>query len=540
MLTRYFLITTTLSIAGLIGCVPVFNADPNSINQPIFNPDLTQNPDANTPQIDYGDVVIAGMISTPEAGQMAPGQDAYTVFVASDTTGEIFTADVNDNGSFSVDLPDEEAGNTFTVTVADGFGKSLGPVLFDDLGSTGLTPVGTANLGEIVMPLTPGSAPIVPGSNANTGGMIATTIQTRLDPDGVPVGVSSWGKGDDAELSGPVSGKADIDRDGLISIFDADDDGDGVVDDFDPSGSSPLGEIRVNFFMNLKIAAEDAHTYYMGSGSEIEARRATDTIITFEVVDDDPNSGVELSSVTMYPSPGPSYLSGADLMTDDGGGLTYSPWSDSSYAFEPATDRYQAFVRPNDLMEAGDTFRISLSFAGGAGYSTWRMINFVFTNIPKLIKYGSPLGTTPFDITNPTINGTAAHPIRFDSSKDLVLEFEPPVDETGSPLTDLPEYNCQIFYLDSNGDQLNGNIDVDATFSPLPSGATSNLAFVVDASTLSLSANGTYTITVPKELFPSSVTLMDSTSEPISAFKIDLTAESDGGNAAIMLNFKPF
>lgn len=534
---------TAIVTLGLIACIPPTseNTDTNGTDLPIYDPNLTTNDnDANTPQTDFGDVAVSGTIASNEAGQSVPGADAYTVFVVSDTTGEVYSDDVDDSGAFSLDLPDSESGSTFTVTIADGLGKSLGPVLFDGLGSTGLKPVGTANLGTIALPPDPNTSPIEPGLGANTDDMIATTIQTRLDSNGVPIGIGSKGKGDDAELIGPVTGKADIDRDGLISIFDADDDGDGVVDDFDSTSSSSRGGARVNFFMNLKIAAENANTYYTGSTSAIETRRATDTIITFEVVDDDPNDGPAISSVTMYESPGPTYISGSDLQTNGTGGLVYTPWSDTSYAFEEGTDRFNAFVRPNDLMEAGDTFRIQITFEDGTSFSTWRMINFVFTNIPKLIKYGSPLGMTPFDITNASINGTLNKPIRFDNTRDLVLEFEPPVDETGAPLTDLPEYNCQIFYIDSNGDQLNGQIDVDATFGALPAGATSNLAYVVSTSSLTLAADGTYTITVPMELFPNNVTLTDSSTEAVASFKVDLTAESDGGNAAIMLNFDPF
>ena len=535
---------TAIVTLGMIACIPLTptNRNTDATDMDVYDPNLTTNTIGDTNETtDFGDVAISGkIVANDEAGQSAPGVSTYTIFVVSDTTGEIYSVDVDDNGEFNLDLPDSEAGSTFTVTIADGLGKSLGPVLFDTLGSTGLKPVGAADLGTIDLPLDPNLAPIEPGADTNTSNMIASTIQTRLDSNGVPVGIMTHGKGDDAELSGDTSGKADIDRDGLISIFDADDDGDGVVDDFDSGSASPVDGIRVNFFMNLKIAAEDANTYYTGSTSAIESRRMTDTVITFEVVDDDPNSGAALTSVTMYETPGPAYLSGADLITDGVGGLEYTPWSDAGYAFEETTDRFQAFVRPNDLMEAGDTFRIALTFDGGPGLSTWRMINFVFTNIPKLIKYGSTIALTPFDITSTVINGTVDKPIRFDNTQDLVLKFEPPVDETGAPLTDLPEYNCQIFYVDGDGDQINGSIDIDATFGTLPSGVTTNLAYVVDAATLTLASDGTYTITVPKELFPDTVTLQDSSTETVAYFKVDLTAESDGGNAAIMLNFRPW
>lgn len=542
-MTPRLLLAAAMITLGILACIPASSVNvstgSDSTDQPIFDPNLTVNNDANSPtDIDFGDVVISGAIRSHESGQTAPGADAYTVFIASDTTGEIYSADVDGQGEFRYDLPDSEAGSTFIVTIADSLGKSLGPVLFDNNGSTGVKPIGTATLGVIELPTDPNDAPITPGPGTNTAAMIASTIQTRLDPNGVPVGVQSKGKGEAAETALPASGKVDIDRDGLIAIFDADDDGDGIVDDFDSSSSS-RSDIRVNFFMNLKISAEDASTYYEGTTAAIEAARAVDTIITFEVIDDDPNEGSSLASVTMYETPNPAYIPTSDLQTEDGG-LQYNPWSDTNFAFEEATDRFQAFVRPNDLMEAGDTFRIAVTYEDGVGFSTWRMINFVFTNIPKLIKFGSPLGLTPFDIANTTINGTPSKPIRFDNTRDLVLEFEPPVDETGSPLTDIPQYKCQVFYIDENGDQINGNIDVDATFGALPNGVTTNLAYVVDTSSLTYSADGTYEITIPMELFPDSVTQKDSSTENVDYFKVDLTAESDGGNAAIMLSFNPY
>ena len=58
---------------------------------------------------------------------------------------------------------------------------------------------------------------------------VVADVMTRVDDNGVPVGVADIGRGDEAQGT-PTDDprqRCDIDRDGMIDIFDGDDDGDG-------------------------------------------------------------------------------------------------------------------------------------------------------------------------------------------------------------------------------------------------------------------------------------------------------------------------
>ena len=227
-------------------------------------------------------------------------------------------------------------------------------------------------------------------------------------------------------------------------------------------------------------------------------------------------------------------------MVDTVDGLSYSTWSDVDYEFDATDDvgRFEAFVRPNEEMQAGDTFTVLVTYDDGTSEFYTRMINYVFKNIPTLVEYG-PAGDalTAFDITDATVNGTMEHPILFDGTQDLELVFNPPVDETGAYLTDL-WYDFAVFFEDAEGgDQLNNDIDVAATWATLPTGFDGG-TYRVELSDLVLSADNTYSVTLPSEIFVDTVTLNDSTTANVGRYKIDITAEAPSGNAAIMLTFE--
>lgn len=489
---------------------------------------------------------LTGTIAAPQSGKWAPRAQAshadYTVLAQSDQTGEVYRATTDADGDFEVELPEAEQGNTFMVTVLGPDGRTVGPVLFGtagDDGLTGLAPVGQTSLGLIELPEDPVVEPIAPGPDADLADLIDPSLTSRLGAGGVPVGLASHGKGDDALNETPDPGhKADADQDGLIDVFDADDDGDGIVDDFDTEGTddSIPSDVHVNFFMNLKIAPQDAPTYYAGSNAEIETRLATDTIITFEVMME-PGATREITAAHLLETPGPAYLPNADKMTDGTGGLAYTNWADEGYAFDEEDDRFDAFVRPNDVMDAGDTFTVEISFDDGTTEQHTRMINYVFKNIPKLVQYGGSAGVrNAFDVTDAAVNGTPEHPIPFDGFQNLVLVFEPPVDETGAYLTGL-DYAFEIFYETEDGTQLNGQIDQEATWATLPTGFEGQ-RYWVSADDLSLSASNTYTVTLPKEIFVDTVVLNTAEEVAVDHYKIDIAAQAPTGNAAIMLTFQ--
>ncbi|MBU0639559.1 MAG: hypothetical protein KKB50_11895 [Planctomycetes bacterium] len=495
-----------------------------------------------------GAVTLTGTLVGSQVARTAPGaesgQAGYMVIAQSDATGEVYRGTTDAVGDFEIDIPAAESGNSFMVTILGPDGRAVGPVLFgvaDGNGLAGLKPEGETALGTIELPDDLTTSPIEVGADADLTGLLDADLTTRLNAGGVPVGLASHGKGGAAQNGagpgpGPGGRLVDADRDGLIDILDADDDGDGIVDDFDGDGDTGgiPSDIRVNFFMNLKISAEQASTYYNGTAAEISAALAADTVITFEALPE-PGSARTITAVEALETPGPTYMPDADVMSDTGMALAYTNWGAEGYAFGEAADRFEAFVRPNDEMEAGDTFTIDVSFDDGTTEQYSRMINYVFKNIPTLVRYGASGALTDFDIADATVNGTLQHPIPVDGTQDLVLLFNPPPDETGAYLTGL-DYSFQIFYFDADGVCLNEEIDGDATWPTRPAGFQGT-SYWINADDLTLAADDTYTMTLPQEVLPDTIQTNAGEQKAVAQYKIDITAEAPTGNAAIMLAF---
>ncbi len=484
---------------------------------------------------------IGGRIDPGQTSKRRPRAEAteefpYTVIVQSDATGALYRGETNADGDFKVEIPDAEAGNSFAVTILGPDGRAVGPVLIeqnDDQGVTGLALEKKASLGTIELPADPATGPILMGADGDADGQADPGLFTRLNADGAPLGLANFGKGDDAQAAGAVESKVDGDKDGLIDILDADDDGDGTVDDFDTESdaSSKPSDYRVNFFMNLKINAENASTYYDGAATDVVSRLATDTVITFEVLME-PSATRTITDAHLLETPGPAYL---PIATKQNGPSGTGLWKDFGYAFDERSDRWDAFAVPNEEMQAGDTFTLEVSFSDGTTEPYSRMINYVFKNIPKLMQYGISGSLAAFDVNSTTVNGTSSKPIVIDTTQDLELVFEPPPDETGTPIEGM-DYSFQFFYMDSSGAQIQ-NIDSNATWpTPIP-GHDQTTYWVRSAELGSLATDSTYTVTLPSELFVATVTQTDGTPVTVGQFKIDITAESPTGNAAIMLVF---
>lgn len=472
---------------------------------------------------------ISGRIAVPDGAKTRPRSQAaaegYMVAAQSIETTEIYSAETDPNGSFELEIPDSEQGNAFAVVLLDPQGRPVGPVVFDETGGEAHTAANLEqpiSLGEVTVPDDPAAQPLMPGEGFDGQGLIADDVMARTDENGVPVGVPSLGKGASA-MGTPADSlrqSLDRDRDGLPDFIDADNDGDGVVDDFDDEGGDDAGAkpgFRLNFFMNLKISEESADVYYLGTLSQRQSALAEDTVITFEIIEE-PDHTPAIASVRLLDRPAPSYVSSMTILNS--GAL----WSDSGYVFDEAGDRFQQFAVPHALIDAGDTFMVAVELEDGTMRLCYSMINYVFTNIPRLIRYGTPGAMSAY---------TAGSGISFDPNQDLVLEFEPPKDETGAYLTGF-DYTFQIFYYDGT-DQL--SVDGSATWATPPTDFdTTRQVYTVTAAALgSLSADNTYTVTIPKEAFPAQVKTSDGSTVTVSSYKIDITAEKNGNNAALMV-----
>jgi hypothetical protein len=407
----------------------------------------------------------------------------------------------------------------------------------DGKGLTGIKPAGEVELGTIVVPDDPTLEPITAGDDADIDpDELDPESGSRLDDAGVPVGVGNFGKGEDSLLADPqdAGNGADADEDGLVDLFDADDDGNGVVDDFEEGASNwampPDSDVRANFFMNLKIPVENSSVYYSGTADQIAAALSQHTIITFECMTE-PFATRSIVSAHLLASPAPAYLGGAMVMPRSWDSSQL--WSITDYAFTFREDRFEAFVVPNAVMPAGDTFTVEIAMSDGSTITTSRMLNYIFKRIPRLVKYGSAGALQAFDPATPAGNGSLGQPVTFDGSQDLVAEFAPPEDENGDLLVNL-DYALDVFFYGDNGFPIN-DIDVAATWpTPVPGMRPGSLAFDVPASALTVTPDNTYTITIPKELFVDQVVLKDGSTAQAGIYKIDIAAQCPSGNAAIM------
>lgn len=536
---RFGIVTIGLAVAALValnlgGCAgTALVDDPNTTTA---DPNATTTDANNTTGTSAR--AIQGQILTSAAAKArlrwSDTEPAYSVIVQSTDTLKTYTAQTDSTGEFQVNLPEGTGNETFTVHLITPEGKPAGPVILQSdstQGSTGLVVDGTADLGTIDFPDDPAAAPITPGTDSNVdSGAIDGDVVARLNDDGVPVGVPTYGRGSAAQGTASSGSKqrGDCDQDGLIDMIDADDDGDGTVDNFDPDADLDAGiddGLIVNFFMNLKIDDVQATPYFSGDTAGIEASLKTNTVITFEVrANASLGKNIKSCRIIAPPAPAPAYLPSTTIATSN----PPAAWSSTSYALQPdGTNHFQEWVVPNDFMNTGDTFTVEITFDDGTVGVYSRMINYVFKSIPKLINVGAPGALAPF-------NGPAK--IQFDGSQDLTFEWAPPVDDFGMLIVGVP-YRFEIFYYDTSGNQIN-NIDASSWSTAIPNFDPNGACYEVAASSVTtLSASNTFTVTLPKEIFVNSVTVGGSTVN-VGSYKVDIAAQNNGNNAALMLRLK--
>jgi len=461
----------------------------------------------------------------------------YTIVAQSDESGQLYRTQTDANGDFELPIPSDEVGNTFVVTILGPDGRAVGPVVLKTTGQQGVTGLDMqrdADLGTINLPDDPGTQPITPGPDGDAAALADSRVAARLNDDGAPLGSGCVGKGATAQATSTrASGTVDVDRDGLVDLFDADDDGDGLVDDLD-KGDEWCGaptDIHVNFFMNLKVSAELAWVFYSGTDAQIAEALAGHTVITFEV-QSEAGATRAIAAANLLETPGPAYLPDAYLL---GSGLS---WRDAGYALQRSTDRFEAFVVPQAVMNAGDTFTLRVAFDDGSTVEVARMVNYVFKSIPALVQYGAPGALSAFDINHPTANGCPWAPLRFDATQNLVLVFRPPPDETGAPITGT-DYTFGIFFNGTDDQQLNADIDMGATWpAAIPGWGEHGSSYRIRAADMGpLAGDGTYSVTLPRQIFVSQVALRSGGTADVSSYKIDIAAEVPTGNAALMLTF---
>ncbi|MBU0672204.1 MAG: hypothetical protein KJ732_04150 [Candidatus Margulisbacteria bacterium] len=388
-----------------------------------------------------GSVTISGTLNTgniastaihsagvrAQATVLAALPDYYVVAVSSDTGQVYFPASETDaSGNFSIpNLPNDES---FFLEVIDSNYQLAAPVA---LGSTD---------GKVVMALDPGTTStldldqIVLDTSKNTAAPasapsgyydLTASVEAKAGEALVPKGAGNFGKGSAQQYSGSYDpDQIDGDKDGLPNFFDADNNGDLVVDELDGLYTREafiLGAIADFFpyaFVNLKIDYDRRNTFNTGTDAY------SDMTIAIGVTSNIGRGALStktISSVKVIE--GPSWLSKATVIS---GGL----WSATSYAV-PAQGLDVFEVQVNGLkpltdVNAGDALKFQVNYTDGTNDEAIKMLNFIFTDIPRVTAYkigsGSWIDATAF----PT-----AGPLSSASTSEVSLRWTRPKDETG-------------------------------------------------------------------------------------------------------------
>jgi len=178
-----------------------------------------------------------------------------------------------------------------------------------------------------------------------------------------------------------------------------------------------------------------------------------------------PEDSVNVTNAVALESPAPAYMD--ELYT----GPAQVPYlwytqlgtNESHYAVpvQAAPDRktmvyFQAGSQ--NSFAVGDTFTFQITEADTEPYLVSKMINFVFRKPFLFLRYG-PAAESLVSY-QPTYSGP--NKITINTASDLVLEIQPPQDETGSPLVAGATFEFSINYIDTDGNQID-NLDTAAT-----------------------------------------------------------------------------
>lgn len=387
-----------------------------------------------------GVVSISGKLSTGVVASSAGAKaqavayaaiSDYTVAAVSKDTGMVYFADAKtgSDGSFTVSkLP---SGESFYLEVLDNTNKFAAPI---SMGSSEGKPVmaidptsATTDLGSIVYDSSKGvAAPTLePTAILDKG----ASAEAKSGETLVPVGAKNFGKGDEAKFSGTYDpDKADGDKDGLPNFFDADNNGDGVVDEIDGlyTREAFIPGAIPNFFTyvfsNLKIDYDHRDTF----NTEPNAYNAmTIAVGVTSNAGKGAPSGKTISSVKV--ADGPTWMSKATIA--DGGGL----WSTISYNVPlKGADVYEVQLnglKPLIDVNAGDILKFQVTYTDGTSEESVKMLNFVFTDIPRAVAFRVG-GSGPYQ----TISSSASGPLSTASTSEVWLKWIRPKDETGKEI----------------------------------------------------------------------------------------------------------
>ncbi len=446
----------------------------------------------------------------------------YKIYAQAKSTHKLFYATVNADGSFSLALGSQAS---YILTLVDANSRVAGVFIMADGDATlttGLKVTQNTSLGALTLDSVKGKVTRFSGDDLE--GLADSTLTARA-VSGKPVGYGNLGKGAEAKLTGKFAKdetSPDQDSDGLTDSFDADADGDGTVDELQSgslattkSGKSSACIRSVGVFMNLKIGYDRTNS--------IDAKE--DMVLTLELIPTDATCAADISKVEVLN--GPTYLKTATVAPSASGwtdnkipsaypatGTLWSAVSSGSYDMFNLTPpgetigRWTIWIIGHDTVTAGDSFHFKVTYKSSSEEQFVKMIDYVFTDIPKLSTYNGTTAPTP----SAGGSGTSNNPVAVGAT-DLTLVFTRPKDETGAEITGM-KYKFEIFYRDSSGTQVGSALCTASEFTDSGSGTTLTTTTPISATTCLPTTSG---------------------SSAVSSYQIDLTASSTAGDNSAQL-----
>lgn len=403
------------------------------------NVDVTPPPaESSTPTAPNATVTLIGSLSTgsisnTEIKALNTAATGYNVVAINNATDQTYYATTDASGTFSLSIPNNVS---YEVSLVGSNSRYVGPIIMSGNTSSaevvmGITPTANTNLGQIVLDSTRGIAR--PTAEPTS---ILNSLDTALATNGAPKGSGNFGTQEISSITTTREG-ADMDKDGIPNLFDADEDNDGARNGIlaRASAATVTSNTVEAVIMASNIWASHGH-----------ADTAAETMIMrLEVI---PKSGKidEILSVQVLDVPASikdtAIIWGASTVNSSGYPAERTLWKDVSYNLYKANiqngstsrDEWIVILRPMALMNLGDTFKIRVTYTGGSYQDFFISTSYVLTDWARITSYNS--------IPLPSTSGTSTTPESY-STNTFSVVISKPKDESGNVLTGL---RCSIRY----------------------------------------------------------------------------------------------
>lgn len=403
-----------------------------------------------------GQVKINGTLSvdsgvTGGSVKILTAAPSYIVVAQNTQTGTIEFTTTNSSGYFEFTVP---ANETYSINVIGSDSKYKGPIVIDDLGSNqaamGLTTASTVELGNILINSSTGK--IAPTGEV-AAGCISTTEVARTDANGKPVGVGNTGKGSAAQYSGTLASGFDPDKDGLPNFVDADNDGDGVIDELDPGSGITTETVAANdridfadIYMSLNVSYDNCQKFDPVKQSSLYFLVRPNASAINDI------ATIEITSIAT------EYASATLIETHTCEGVSYpdwTPWSNLGYKLCKSeleimegpgqgqiVTEWGAQIRPMVHPQAGDVFVFKVTYNDGSYDKFSRIVNYSFSSVPSLESYRIGEGA----LQDPPGTNDPSNVITFTGTTEITLNYVRPIDEKGQTLTGFKYMYSIDFY----------------------------------------------------------------------------------------------